>query len=64
MRPLQLVGAGLFTGVGIGETFAWYIVRRECANATGLVALSTIGPWMIFFGACVMTYLFVRARAR
>ena len=59
MRPMQLIGAGLFAGVGLGQLFAWWIIRRECPDAPGLIALSTFGVGEIIFGSLL---IFIRLR--
>jgi len=50
MKPGRLVGLGLFTGFGIGQLTAWLMLRPECHNAAGMLALSTFGIGMTAFG--------------
>jgi len=57
-----LIGAALFMGVGGGETFSWLLLRGECPNAPGMIALSTFGPGMMTFGALCTAYLVFRRR--
>jgi hypothetical protein len=59
VKPRRLIGVGLFTGFGIGQMSAWLMLRGECANAPGMIALSTFGPGMSLFGGLWLIYLFV-----
>jgi len=62
MKPTGLIGSGLFMGIGLGQDSSWLLLRTECHNAPGLIALSTFGPGMIIFGMLWMAYLFLRRR--
>ena len=57
MKPRRLIGMGLFTGFGLGQTSAWLMLRGECHN--GMIALSTFGLGMSVYGALII-YLSLR----
>jgi len=46
----RLIGIGLFAGIGLGETFAWLMLRGGCRDASGMIAVSTFGPGMALLG--------------
>ena len=50
MNERRLIGSGLFTGIGLGQTIAWLFLRGGCPNASGMIALSTFGPLMSVAG--------------
>jgi len=56
MKIDRFFGLGLFTGVGAGQTIAWLILRGECRNVPGMVAVSTFGLGMLGFGV-LMTFV-------
>ena len=57
MKPGRLIGLGLFTGFGMGQLTAWLMLRAECHNAAGMIALSTFGVGMTTFGLLRIGYL-------
>lgn len=59
MNPRRLIGLGLFTGFGIGQLTAWLMLRSECQNAPGMIALSTFGVGMTTFGLLMIGYEFL-----
>ena len=60
MKPRKLIGLGLFTGFGIGQLSAWLMLRPECPNAAGMIALSTFGLGMSLLGGLWLICLFVQ----
>lgn len=50
MGALKMHGPGVFAGFGLGQLFAWWMIRQECPNAPGLVALSTFGVGLSSYG--------------
>lgn len=59
MSSRRLIGLGLFMGFGLGQTFAWLLLRGECSSAPAMIALSTFGPGMSLCGV-LMTLLYTR----
>jgi hypothetical protein len=56
MKINRFFGLGLFTGVGLGQTIACLLLRGECRNAPGMIAVSTFGWGMLGLGA-LMTFV-------
>ena len=57
MKPRRLIGLGLFTGFGMGQLTGWLMLRAECHNAAGMIALSTFGIGMTTFGVLSIGHL-------
>lgn len=57
MNARRLVGVGLFTGFGLGQTVAWLFLRGDCGSAAGMTALSTFGLGMTLFGVIWLAFM-------
>jgi len=60
MNPRHLIGLGLYTGIGLGQMFAWLILHGDSSHAAGMTALSTFGPGMSITGALWIVWVFAR----